>query len=129
MQLPESHRQDGMCAKLKHCLYGLKQFQGEWYSRLTQFLLPLGFTISTFDPCKMVYKSQKYYIAIYVDDLTLFGPSAKFMYDTIASLKKGFEVTDLSNVHWLLESKLSSPHQASLSLNKLTSTKSYHHLA
>ena len=99
MQLPLGHREEGMYAKLNKCIYGLKQSPQEWYSRLTRHLIPLGFTITSFDPCVLVNKKNNTYIAIYVDDLTLYGSPGKFMEDTVDSLKTEFEVTDLGTVH------------------------------
>ncbi len=91
-----------MYAKLNKCIYGLKQSPREWYGRLTSHLIPLGFNITSFDPCVLVNKELNTYLAIYVDDLTLYGLPSKFMEDTINSLKTEFEVTDLGTVHWLL---------------------------
>jgi hypothetical protein len=102
MQLPEGHRQDSMCAKLKKCIYGLKQSPREWYARLTNHLLPLGFAVSTFDPCVLIDNTGRLFISIYVDDITLFGPSGKLMDSTKAALKQEFEVTDLGDLHWIL---------------------------
>ena len=102
MQLPQGHRQEGMCAKLNRCIYGLKQSPREWYARLTKQLIPLGFTISTFNPCVLVNKDIPIFITIYVDDLTLFGPPSKKLEDIITSFKTEFKVTDLGTVNWLL---------------------------
>src|SRR5258706_10196813 len=102
MQLPLGHREEGMCAKLNKCIYGLKQSPREWYSRLTKHLIPLGFTIMTFDPCVLVNKDIPIFVAIYIDDLTLFGPSSKKIENIIISLKAEFKVTDLGTVNWLL---------------------------
>lgn len=102
MQLPQGYREEGMCAKLNKCIYRLKQSPREWYSRLSKHLIPLGFTIMTFDPCVLVNKDIPIFITIYVDDLILFGPPSKKMEDIITSLKAKFKVTDLRTVNWLL---------------------------
>ena len=102
MQLPEGSRIAGKVAKLNRCIYGLKQSPREWYSRLVTFLTPYGFACSTFDPCVLVHDSGDFFIAIYVDDLTLFGPSDSLMDKLVAVLKSEFKVNDLGPVHWLL---------------------------
>ena len=103
MQLPEGSRQDGMCAKLNRCIYGLKQSPREWYQRLIDYLVPYGFSVSTFDPCVLVHShSQPFFIAIYVDDITLFGPPGNLMDSTKDLLKLEFQVTDMGDLHWLL---------------------------
>ena len=91
-----------MCTKLNKCIYGLKQSLREWYSRLTSHLIPLGLNIKSFDPYVLVNKKFNTYIAIYIDDLTLYSLPSRFIEDTINSLKTEFEVTDLGTVHWLL---------------------------
>ena len=102
MQLPLGHREEGIYAKFNKCIYGLKQSPWEWYGWLTHHLIPLGFTIMSFDLCILVNKKNNTYIAIYVDDLTLYGSPSKFMEDTVDSLKTEFKVTDLGTVYWLL---------------------------
>jgi len=73
MDLPEGSRLDGMVAKLKRCIYGLKQSPKEWYYRLVEYLGPFGFAITAWDPCVLVHESGDLFLAIYEDDITLFG--------------------------------------------------------
>ena len=65
-------------------------------------LIPYGFDFSTFDPCVLVHESGQLFIAIYVDDLTLFGPQGDFMEQTIELLKTEFKVSDMGLLHYLL---------------------------
>ena len=60
MQLPEGSRIEGMCAKLNKCIYELKQSLRAWYHHLSDYLVPYGFTVSTFDPCILIYKHHDY---------------------------------------------------------------------
>jgi hypothetical protein len=48
------------------------------------------------------HRSDKFYIAVYVDDLTLYGPPGKLMDTTVSALETEFEVTNMGNLHWLL---------------------------
>ena len=57
MDLPEGSQLDGMVAKLKRCIYGLKQSARQWYYRLVEYLGPFGFAITAWDPCVLVHKS------------------------------------------------------------------------
>jgi hypothetical protein len=102
MQLPEGSKEEGMVAKLKRCIYGLKQSSREWYFRLVNFLQPYGFSSTTFDPCVLVHNSGDLFIAIYVDDLSLFGQSGSLFDTTIQLLKTEFNVKDMGDLHWLL---------------------------
>ena len=100
MQLPEGSRQEGMCAKLNRCTYGLKQSPREWYHPLSSVLVPYGFTVSTFDPYIMIHKNKQFFLAIYVDDITLWGDAGStLMFSTKQLLKKEFQVTDLGDLH------------------------------
>jgi len=56
MDLPEGSRLDGMVAKLKRCIYGLKQSPREWSYRLVDYLGPFGFAITAWDPCVLVHE-------------------------------------------------------------------------
>src|SRR5258705_11990261 len=107
-----------MCGKLNKCIYGLKQSPREWYHRLLIFLTPYGFVVSNFDPCILMFKSDNdtryndtnndndtnnvLFIAVYVNDLSLFGPKGLVMNNLKDLLKSEFKVTDLDDLHWLL---------------------------
>jgi hypothetical protein len=102
MRLPEGYRDGNKVAHLKRCIYGLKQSPREWYSHLTAHLRRSGFDTSNFDPCVLRYKSDQFYIAVYVDDLTLYGPPGHQMDTTVLALETEFEVTNMGQLHWLL---------------------------
>jgi hypothetical protein len=48
------------------------------------------------------HKSDQFYIAVYVDDLTLYGPPGYLMDTTVLALDTEFEVTNMGQLHWLL---------------------------
>ena len=102
MRLPEGIRQDGMCAKLKRCIYGLKQSPREWNNRMTNYLFQLGFVPTTFDPCVLIHKKELLFISLYVDDTAIYGPDNSLMKETIDGLKREFQVSDMGNLNWLL---------------------------
>lgn len=107
MELPEGHKVENCVAKLNRCIYGLKQSPREWYFRLINFLHPYGSTSSSFDPCVMIHKSGHLYIAIYVDNISLFGEQGELLDQTVALLKSEFKVNDMGNLHWLLGIQIS----------------------
>ncbi|KAI0992157.1 hypothetical protein K3495_g16029, partial [Podosphaera aphanis] len=102
MQLPEGYRKENYVARLKRCIYGLKQSPREWYFRLTEYLKPFGFSSSLFDPCVLVHDSGKLIIAIYVDDIILFGEKGDLTEQTVNLLKSEFKVNDMGILNWLL---------------------------
>ncbi|KAI0992202.1 hypothetical protein K3495_g15984, partial [Podosphaera aphanis] len=102
MKLPDGYRIDNHVARLNRCIYGLKQSPREWHFRLVEYIHPHGFASSHFDSCVLLPNSGKLIIAIYVDDIVLFGGQGKVMDDTINLLKKEFKVNDLGTLNWLL---------------------------
>jgi hypothetical protein len=107
MHLPEGYRDGNKVAHLKKCIYGLTQSPREWYSRLTADLRRHGFDTSNFDPCVLRHKSDHFYIAVYVDDLTLYGPPGHLMDTTVLALEREFEVTNMGQLHLLLGIQIS----------------------
>ena len=102
MQLPEGYREEGKVARLTKCIYGLKQSPREWYTRLSHTLKDLGFRSSQFDPCVFIHTKETFYVAVYVDDLSLFGPSGNLMETIKSTLSNTYEMKDLGTLHWLL---------------------------
>ncbi|KAI0992496.1 hypothetical protein K3495_g15689, partial [Podosphaera aphanis] len=102
MELPEGYRKDNHVARLNRCIYGLKQSPREWYFRLAGYILPHGFTSSLFDPCVMIHDTGNLIIAVYVDDIVLFGEQNQLMSETINLLKSEFRVNDMGTLNWLL---------------------------
>jgi len=102
MDLREGSRLDGMVAKLKRCIYGLKQSPREWYYRLVEYLGPFGFDIAPWDLCVLIHKSGNLFLAIYEDNITLFGATGELKEQTINGLKTEFKVNDMGELDWVL---------------------------
>jgi hypothetical protein len=98
MDLPEGSRIDGMVAKSKRCIYRLKQSPREWYYRLIEYLRPFRSVITAWDPCVLVHESGDLFLAIYVDNITLFGVTGKLKEQTINMLKTEFKVNDMGEL-------------------------------
>jgi len=81
---------------------GLKQSPKAWYERLTTYLLPLGYAVSSLDPCVFINLQDQIFIAIYVDDITLFGPPVSARSALKIVLKSKFQLTELDTLNWLL---------------------------
>ena len=93
-----------------------------WFKAVTtrvliDFLTPYGFVVSNFDPCVLMFKRDNnshngtnnnnnannlLFIAIYVDNLSLFGPKGPVIDKLKELLKSEFKVTDLGDLHWSL---------------------------
>jgi hypothetical protein len=66
-----------------------------------QHFVSSGFVTSNFDPYVLIHKTEAFFIAIYVDDITLYSPGSPMMNNVKNSLKSKFEDTDLGDHHWL----------------------------
>jgi hypothetical protein len=107
MRRLECNRDGNKVAHLKRCIDRLKQSPRELYSVLTAHLRSNGFDTSNFDPCVLRHMSDQFYIAVYVDDLTLYGPPGYQMDTTVLALETEFEVTNMGQLDWLLGIQIS----------------------
>ncbi|KAK9769258.1 putative Integrase catalytic domain-containing protein [Seiridium cardinale] len=90
---------DNVC-KLNKALYGLKQAPRIWYETLASFLKTLGF--ENLDADVGVFARGNCYIAVYVDDLLIVGPTITEINDIKDALKTKFQMSDLGEVSYYL---------------------------
>ena len=83
----------GRVCRLNKALYGLRQSPRIWYNTLTNFLETIGFTALVADAG--VFSRGHLYIAVYVDDLLIAGPSKDEIQEIKDTLSNRFEMTDL----------------------------------
>ncbi len=102
VEMPTGFEEPNRVCKLNKALYGLKQAPRVWFKTLTDFLKSLGYHAIPEDPSVYRNKEQGVYVAIYVDDLLIFGPNKP----AIATLKKNlsdrFHMSDLGPVAYYL---------------------------
>jgi len=77
MDPPEGSLLDGTVVKIWRCIYPLKQYPREWYYWLVEYVGPFGLVFTAWDPCVLGHKSGNLFLAIYVDDITLFAATGK----------------------------------------------------
>ena len=117
MKIPEGFKLSGANStkprsmysiKLQWSLYGLKQFGRMWYNRLSEYLLKEGYVNNSICPCIFIKKLEIGFaiIAIYVDDLNLFG-TLKELTRTTNYLKNEFEMKDLRKKNFVSTCKSS----------------------
>ena len=85
---------------LDKALYGLKQSPRVWYQLLSAFLKQHGF--EPLDSDVSVFVNGSTYIAVYVDDLLLFGPDVTFINNVKMALNQRFQMSDLGPVAFYL---------------------------
>nr|GEV41340.1 hypothetical protein [Tanacetum cinerariifolium] len=104
MTLPSGYNKkmfpNAVC-KLKKSLYGLKQANRQWFTKLTTFLLSLGFKQST----SLFTYFTKYIslvLLIYVDDILLTENFLGFINNIKQQLHNTFSIKDLGPLHYYL---------------------------
>jgi hypothetical protein len=94
MEQPTGYQQGNKVCKLNRALYGLKQAPRVWYQTMEQFLKLQGFQKIQAD--HSVFKhSNGTVVAVYVDDLLLFGADMSKIQALKTELSKEFDMTDL----------------------------------
>ena len=88
--------------KLNKALYGLKQSPRVWYFTLTAYLKSLGFEPLTADNC-IFHDNKGTYIAVFVDDFFIVGPSKANISKIKVKLSERFHITDLGPCKYYLE--------------------------
>jgi hypothetical protein len=79
MTLPKGCQEKSKTAGLRKCIYRLTQSGRKWYERLTPHFVSSGFVTSNFDLCLLTHKTKAFFNAIYIDDITLYGPGGPIM--------------------------------------------------
>ena len=74
---------ESLICRLKKSLYGLKQSPRMWYLKFYAFVLPIRFVRSKLDHCVYfrVENDRLLIVALYVDDMLLFGKSKGMISD------------------------------------------------
>lgn len=104
VELPEGFKQPGKVCKLKKALYGLKQAPRIWFKTLSKSLLELGFHQSKYD--EAVFIRDGLILAVYVDDILLFGPSTSDIAQVKQQLRDKYDMTDLGACEFFLGTRI-----------------------
>ncbi|GJU43354.1 retrovirus-related pol polyprotein from transposon TNT 1-94 [Tanacetum coccineum] len=90
--------------RLKKSLYGLKQANKQWFTKLTDFLLLMGFLQSYADTSLFTLTKGNSFIAllIYMDDILLTGSDKTMIQSIKHQLDMQFNIKDLGSLHYYL---------------------------
>lgn len=77
IEQPEGFRvgteEEDLVCRLRKSLYGLKQSLRVWNQKIRNYLKSIGFEQTYSDPCVYINKETGVIIAMWVDDLIIFG--------------------------------------------------------
>jgi hypothetical protein len=107
MELPQGFidkHNYGLVFRLHKAIYGLKQTPRAWFTRLSCFLLDLGFIASLLDTYLFIYTHGQVhlYMLVYVDDIILTGTHPSLIATVIVKLQLEFPLKDLGPLHYFL---------------------------
>jgi hypothetical protein len=95
----------GTILRLLKSLYGLRQAPRVWHEEIRAFILNQGFRQSVIDRGVFIYVSvggSHVYLAIYVDDILIFGIDTDFINIFKSNLAKRFNIDDLGEAKHIL---------------------------
>ena len=95
----------GRVCRLNKGLYGLKQAPRIWYTTLATFLKSLGYHAINSD--SGIFRKGRTYVAVYVDDLLIVGPSKAEIQSLKDALNQKFKMTDLGPCAYYLGMEVS----------------------
>ena len=99
---PEAKVNGSMILELRKSLYGLRQSAYLWHQKISRFLMSLGFRPITADPSVFI-NGRGVIIALYVDDIIIFGKEGSSEIEAIKEkLKRFHPMTDSGLVTKLL---------------------------
>jgi len=87
--------------RLKRALYGLHQSGRQWFAKLVEELLRIGFTRIPGFSCSFHFNNIAV-LLFYVDDLVLFALNNTVLREVVHKLSKVFDVTNLGRIQKLL---------------------------
>jgi len=106
MQLPPTVSSDehGDVWLLRKSIYGLKQAPRQWYAKLHQQLISMGFKRLQADNSVYIThtaRGERLFIAVYVDDCVIIG-NERDTEECVKKLGEKFPLTDYGEIEWLL---------------------------
>lgn len=91
-----------LVCKLDKALYGLKQAPRAWYKTLLLFMNQAGLKPLMSDYAVFANQNRSLLVAVYVDDLLIFGKNKQQIQNLKEQLHQRFQMTDLGPAHLYL---------------------------
>ena len=108
--------------KLHRSIYGLKQVLRTWFSRLSSYLVTMGFVGSKSDTSLFLrrVRTDLLLVLIYVDDVIITGNDSRAITRLIQELGREFSLKDLGPLYYFLGGSVIVHPQVYFSLNRST---------
>jgi len=124
MQMPKGiPNPNHKVCRLRKSLYGLKQASRQWFSKLRDTLISLGYIQSKSDYSLFLNKTSTHItaLAVYVDDILITGSDPTEIQHVKQHLDTAFGIKDLGKLHYFLGLEVShTAHGFFLSQQKFT---------
>ena len=104
--------------RLNKSLYGLKQAPRIWYLLLCNFIHSLNFKPLESDPSIYYSPTRGVILAVYVDDILIFGPNKSACDEVFNLLRKQFKMQDLGYPKTFLGLNITRHENGSISINQ-----------
>ncbi|SGY22681.1 BQ5605_C008g05020 [Microbotryum silenes-dioicae] len=120
MRVPEGIALPGQVLQLHRSLYGLRQAGRIWNDEIDSTLLGLGYIATESDHCVYVKTvgDVHHYIALYVDDLLMIGPSLPEIERTLQGLERCYGVKRLGEAEYVLGIQIRRSSDGSITLSQ-----------
>jgi len=119
---PEVTSTRGLVLELKKSLYGLRQSANLWHRKISDFLKKIGFKPITADPSVFI-NGRGLIMAVYLDDIVIFGKDAKEIEVVKQKLKEFHPMTDSGLVKKLLGIRFTWGRDRSIQLDQESYTR------
>ncbi|SGY57265.1 BQ5605_C006g04249 [Microbotryum silenes-dioicae] len=120
MRPPQGINLPGKILKLERSIYGLKQAGRIWNDEIDSTLRSVGYKPTVSDLCVYTKRhgNNRHYIALYVDDLLLIGPSDDEIERVLSTLEDMYGIKRLGDAEYVLGIQLKRSDDGSITLSQ-----------
>jgi hypothetical protein len=98
--------------RLWKSLYGLKQAGRQWYQKLVEIIMKLGFSRCEGDQAVFYRRCKKMnmliIVLVHVDDCSIVGKFKVLIEQFKVEIVKFIDITDMGELHWILGIRLTT---------------------
>ena len=102
-------RPEGHVWQLKKVLYNLKQVLWEWYTKVYEVMVGLGYKVLVANKCVFTCVDANGHliiVAVYMNNFLFISKSLKFVKSSKSEMNSHFEMKDLGSAKWILQIEL-----------------------